>query len=349
MPKGEAVRTEHIIQSFVRMTTDPQWGVPTHIYCDNGGEYNWIDLTTSLSKLKHAVSVHVGEAPPDGNEGVHRARPYNARAKVIETRFAVLERSIFSQLPGYVGGDRMRKKTANQGHAPTPFPGDRTRIREAFDTALAYYHIKKQSGHLAGKSPNESFAAFVAAGWTATVLDPWELAVAFSREFVKPVRAGGTVRLDTVDFRADALQSLVGSKVLVRQPLFGDRQMLFVFSVDGQPLDIARPDLAYSFGDAAGAAEQSRRQSALLRDVRALKADADPDAGGERAMAEVVKLFGDPARALPPEAVIHVNPEISEAARMAKNAPARAQETRNRKQVQMAEKLQFLERLANAG
>ncbi len=42
-------------------------------------------------------------------------RAYNPQSKVIETLFASLEKSVFSQLPGYIGGNRMRKKVENQG------------------------------------------------------------------------------------------------------------------------------------------------------------------------------------------------------------------------------------------
>ena len=160
-----------------------------------------------------------------------------------------------------------------------PFSGDEARLREALATALAYHHAKPQAGHLGGVSPNARFAAFVADCWTATALDPWELAVAFSHLFVKPVRAGGTRRLGGTVFRADALQAFVGRKLLVRQPLFGDREMLFVFTGHGEPLAVGRPDLAYASGDPAGAGEQARRVKALTRDMRALEAGAGPAAG----------------------------------------------------------------------
>ena len=353
MPKGEMIRREHVIQSFVSMCSNPNWGVPSHLYMDNGGEYNWSEIATDLSKLKHSIDLHFDENPDDAALGSHRARPYNPQGKVIEGLFSNLERVAFAQLPGWIGGDRMRKKTANQGRAPQPYPGDEAQLRKALDTALAYYHAKPQAGHLANVSPNDRFAKFVGEGWTATVLDPWELAVAFSREMVKPVRTGGTLRLDNMDFRANELLSLVGHKVLVRQPMFGDRETLFVFTEDGEPLAIARPDVAYAFADSAGAEEQGRRAKALADEVKTLETEAQPAAaGGERAMADVVASLGSAPMAQPPGAVIRLNPHFSEAAQMAKDAPAREEEAFDRKRNLVRTQFAVLEqmdRMAKAG
>jgi hypothetical protein len=244
----------------------------------------------------------------------------------------------------------MRKKTTNHGREPTPFPGDEAQLRAALNTALAYYHVKPQTGHLAGASPNDCFARFVADGWTATLLDPQELAVAFSHQEVKPVRAGGRFRLNGTDYRADALQALAGRKVLVRRPMFGDRETLFVFTEFGEFVSIATPETTYAFGAEAGAGEQGRRAAALNRQVRALEAEARPAvAGGEKAIAEVVELYGAPVRALPPETVVRLDPEYSAAARMAKNAPARLSDEADRKQARREEEFAFLNRLAASG
>ena len=346
MPKGEMIRREHVIQSFVALCTDPNWGVPSQLYTDNGGEYNWMELAEDMGKLKRSIDVHCGENPDGDEKTIHRARPYNPQAKVIEGLFSTLERVAFAQLPGYIGGNRMRKKTANQGREPQPYPGDEAQLRKAIDGALAYYHLKPQSGHLNGKSPDARFAEFVAVGWHSTILDPWELSVVFSRELVKPVRTGGTIRLDSKDFRADALLSHVGRRVLVRQPLFGDRDALFIFTEHGEPIAMARPDNVYVFGDPRGAGEQSRREKALKTGLKALATEA-PRTDAEAVLAHVVALHGDPAQA-PTDGVIRLNPEFSEAARMAKEAPQRAEEQADRTLSYRAEKSALLARLRAA-
>jgi hypothetical protein len=52
-----------------------------------------------------------------GDKTIVRAKPYNARAKPIEGIFGVLETHHFAKLPGWVGGNRMKSKTANIGRA----------------------------------------------------------------------------------------------------------------------------------------------------------------------------------------------------------------------------------------
>ena len=346
MPKGQMIRTEHVVQSFVHFAGHPNWGAPTKVYGDNGGEYNWMDLTSDLNKLKQPIDVFGTQIRQANQNAVQRARPYNPQAKVIETFFSTLERVAISQLPGYIGGNRMRKKTANQGREPEPYSGDETQFRAAIETAVAYYNAKPQEGYLNGQSPNERFSQFVANGWRSTILDPWELSVAFSKEFVKQVHTGGTLKLSGAEYRADALQSLVGQRVLVRQPIFGDRETLFVFTEHGEPIAVARPDRLYAFGDPRGAGEQSRRQAALKSDVRALRSGT-ASLDGQETMADVVGMFGPSAQA-ETDGVIRLNPEFSEAARMARNAPAASEGDTFRKQSRRAEASEFRKRLLDA-
>ena len=122
MPKGRMISRREVAESFIAMCADPDWGVPTNIYADRGGEYNWLDLTQDLMRLKHRVAVWDRDARDDAPAGLHRSLPYNPQSKVIETTFSIIERSVFPQLPGHIGGDRMRKKTQNQGREPQPFP-----------------------------------------------------------------------------------------------------------------------------------------------------------------------------------------------------------------------------------
>jgi len=346
MPKGEMVRREHVIQSFVGLCTDQNWGVPSRIYIDNGGEYNWMELTEDMGKLKRSIDIRMGQIPADG-QTIHRARPYNPQAKVIESLFANVERVAFAQLPGYIGGNRMRKKTANQGREPAPYPGDEAQLRKAIDGAVAYYHAKPQSGHLNGKSPDACFAEFLAAGWHSTILDPWDLSVAFSRELVKPVRTGGAIRLDGKDYAADALLSYVGRRVLVRQPLFGNRELLFVFTEHGEPITLAQPSNVYAFGDPRGAGEQARREKLLKADLKAMAAQA-PHLDTEQSLADVVALHAEAVRA-PTDGVIRLAPNISEAAQMAKEAAPRAKEQQDRMLSERARKSAFLARLRAVG
>ncbi|HYH20428.1 MAG TPA: hypothetical protein VD995_17620 [Azospirillum sp.] len=142
MPKGQMIRREHVIQSFVAMCADPNWGVPTRLYVDHGGEYNWGEFIADLTKLKRAVEVR-DTSDLTADAGMRRSRPYNPQSKVIETLFAVLERTALAQIPGHIGGDRMKKKTENQGREPVPYPG----TFEDFKTSFAVNRLRKTSHH----------------------------------------------------------------------------------------------------------------------------------------------------------------------------------------------------------
>lgn len=321
MPKGQMIRREHVIESFVAMCSDQNWGVPSRLYVDNGGEYNWGEVVGDLCKIKDLSIRTARDLDADlVSSGMRKSRPYNPQSKVIESLFASLERVAFSQLPGHIGGDRMKKKTENQGKEPVPYPGGFDDYRQSLLTAIDYYHCKGQSGHLAGKSPAARFRKFVDEGWSSTTLDPAELAIVFSREDTRQVRPGGTFSWDGITYRHDALLALSGiGTVLVRAPLFGERTRLFVFDEDGAPLCIADPETTFDFDDIAGAGEQQRRTAELNRQIRALEASTDR-LDPEQVMAEVVAAHGPGAMA-PIGGTVTVNASVQGMARIAQKTP----------------------------
>ena len=175
--------------------------------------------------------------------------------------------------------DRFHKKTQNQGKTAVPYQGSLHDFKRAAADALRYYDAKPQSGHLAGKSPYGCFAKHVADGWRSIVLDPTELAVAFSIEASRWVTDSGRFEWKGVTYRHDALLSLAAvAKARVRQPIYGDRSRLFVLDDDGQFLCVAEPEGFYAFDDLRGAVEQQRRNAELNRQIRALEAEGDPRA-----------------------------------------------------------------------
>lgn len=275
MKKGEMIRREHVIESFVAMCADPSWGVPTKLYLDRGGEYNWGDFIEDLFKLKHKVFVDDMDRLGD-DSGIQRSRAYNPQSKIIETLFGILERSVLPQLPGHIGGNRMKKKTENQGKAPIPFNGCFEDFQKAYQTALNYYHVKpQQTGHIAGQSPNDRFSAFVKAGWKSLTLDQEELAVVFCKQAIRNVRAGA-FSWNRLIYRHDVLLSRAGiGKILVCEPLFGDKSKLYVYDENERPLCVAEPARAYFMGDVSGAGEQQRQTTEFNRQIRQLEAETD--------------------------------------------------------------------------
>lgn len=291
----QGIRREHVIESFAAMCADPAWGVPTRLYLDNGKEYVWTDAAADLLRLKHHVEVKFTGAGTQDEAGVRRARPYNPQAKIIETAFATLERSFLSQLQGFIGGNRMKKKVENQGQAPRSHGSDVTELFNSIAVAVDAYHAKPQSGdsHLGGQSPNDAFRGFVDGGWTSTTLDPFELELAFSNVETRTVRAGGVISCGGREFRHDAIEYLAGiGKVLVRVPLFGNRDQVYLFNEDEDFIGRALPVDPYTFGDISGAGEQQRQASVLRQQIQGLAADCDMTIDPQRLMEAAAAAHG---------------------------------------------------------
>lgn len=276
MPKGRMISRREVAESFTDLCGDPGWGVPSNIYADRGGEYNWLDLTQDLLTLKRQVAVWDQDALEDAPAGLRRSLPYNPQSKVIETTFSIIEGSVFPQLPGHIGGERMRKKTQNQGREPEPFPGDFDTFKRAVDVAVQYYHARpQQRGHIAGRSPNQAFREFIEAGWQSYTLDAASLAMVFCDREPRVVGPGGSVKWDTAIYRSDRLLSLAGTTVTIGAPFVGDGQAVFVFDDDGKPLCVAEPETVYPFDDGRGAGERQRQAAELRRQLRGMEGSAD--------------------------------------------------------------------------
>lgn len=329
-PKGEAVTRRDVLGSFAALCADPNWGVPGRLYLDNGSEYALFDtLADDMLALQRSFAPHMQvHNTKDLAAGVRKSRPYNPQSKVIETAFAVLERTVLSQVPGHIGGDRMKKKTQNQGKDPVPYDGDFTAFEAEFADWLAYYHNKPQSGHLAGKTPNDSLRAFIADGWQSVTLDPHQLEIAFSKVETRSVYPGGVFTIGGTEYRSDTLIALAGSgrKITIRVPLIGDGGRMYVFDEDDAFLDIATEPPRYAFGDPAGAKEQGR-QAGLLR--RAIAGQGPVPADTRDSMRAANAML--PAPQATSAGHMSINPEFQDAARRARALPdasARAEEDR---------------------
>lgn len=342
--KGEMIRREHVIESFVAMCADPNWGVPTRLYLDRGGEYNWGEFAEDLLKLKHKIAIF-GRDDFEADAGVYRSRAYNPQSKVIETLFATLERSVFAQFPGYIGGNRMKKKTENQGKAPKPYPGDFAAYQADLSTGLAYYHHKPQQGHLKGLSPNARFQEFIDAGWQSITLDPAELAVAFSKSEFREVYTGGEFTWGNEWFRHDLLISFAGDqKVLVRQPLFGDKSRLFLYTEDDEPIAVAERVQVFPFGDVAGAGEQQRQAKLSREQLRERESQTDKLKPLD-SMREAVAALGREPQA-DTAGVISISPQHRQMARIDQETPSVEDDSTRRYRDELSE---ILRQVANSG
>lgn len=286
-PKGRAVTRVEVAASFASMAS--QWGLPRRLYLDNGSEYSWAEMLSAFSELSRltgrAAVALVSDADSDtaavideARSLILRAKPYNAPAKPIEGIFSALA-PIVAMLPGYIGGDRMAKKSANIGIAPEPYPGTPSDFLGSFEVALNRYHNKKQSGALSGRSPREVYQGFVDAGWKATGVAESTLLLAFADEDRRQVRQGHirwtTPRGETLYYTHPALWAWPdpARPVQVRVARHDPR---FAFCFDGRALlCVATPDQSYGFTDRAGAREQGERQGRLLRMVSEMRRNCD--------------------------------------------------------------------------
>lgn len=348
LPKGQMIRREHVLTALRDMMADPAWGVPRGLYFDNGGEFRVgaaaDDLAhiAAMARTLGAVFDARDAADLSGEPGVINSEAYNPQSKVIESVFSAFTRSIEASYPGFVGGDRMAKKTTNQGRAPVPMRGSEAEVLAAYDEMVAFWNAKpQQRGAIAGRSPDKAFAAFVAGGWQAVTLDPGEFALAFGKDTLRQVKRGGELDVNGIAFRHDMLAAMVGESVRVRVPIL-DPSRIVVMDDKGAPLCVAREVESYGFRDLAGAGERKRRLRAGREAAQAAAAgaaDVDLRAARARAMAAL-----PPPAAPTPQAVVSLHPVLKAAATEPAQAPSKPAATRQSRQLEA-----FSEHLALAG
>ena len=286
-PKGKGIRAEHVIDSFIGMALDPNWGVPGMLYLDNGGEYNWasfIDDAMKLSLWAQECELQIRHLADDPEmsgsvQGMRRSviiksRPYNAPAKTIEGLFGVLERGVLPHLPGHIGGDRTAKKTANVGQPPKPYSAGFEAFQRDVNTALDYYHTITQSGHLNGRSPREAFSEALNDGWRSVGIDRHALEAVFAREVSRKV-VKGEIKVAGKHYSHSELLTRTGETVSVRIPIAGDRERLAVLEPSGLLICFAELEMPYDFLDPAGARRQSQRARDLNSQIAEMRRDTD--------------------------------------------------------------------------
>ena len=271
LPPGKMIARRHVVESFTAMAADPAWGVPETIYGDNGGEYAWLDEAADLAELARKARINGrlkvrDKADLDTGPALRRSRPYNPQAKAIEGIFGALEQGVLAQIPGHIGGERMSKKTQQQGREPEPFQGDEAALREALQTAVDYYHALPQQGHLADRSPAGAFAAHVDAGWKSVTLDPGQTELVFAR-LLNRIADRGTVSIEGRKWYGDALLSSTAERVHIRVPLAGDGSRVYAFADRDcrEFLGALAHDPVFDWNSAAGAKEQRRRAAEYKR------------------------------------------------------------------------------------
>lgn len=333
LPPGKGITQADIAASFVDMVQ--AWGLPKQLRLDNGKEYKWEVMIKGFQALAGLVSAfqafHVsvmdkGEAAEliDGEQfaAISRARPYNAPAKQIEHVFAIVEYLFFSMMTGWIGGDRMNKRTQNIGQDPKAYQGADDDFARDIGICLDLYRNTQQKD---GSSPNEKRRKAIAEGWKAIQVSRNDLIFAFSETQKAKVKTGGIAieeRGIKAWYRADIIIPLIGQTIEIRYAKWA-REALFYLDENGKLHAIPQAD-AYAQEDGLGAKEQSRLNGLKLAQVRQLKAQT-----------KSVDLLVEAARVndeMPPPPTLPAGPVITTAegeaignalAAMALPAPAR--------------------------
>lgn len=274
LEKGEGIKQVDVASSFAAMCQE--WGLPLSLYLDNGSEYSWHEMMVAFSEisrlaqgLRQEFTVADLSKSADAKELVGeqrqiiRAKPYNAPAKPIEGLFSVIENTVLRMLPGWTGGDRLRAKTHNVGHAPLPYSGSWEKFHADFETALSFYHNTPQNGTMGGHSPSDVFRAHIDAGWTKTHVEEQVLLLAFAKEDTRKTQRG-YVSWNGTEYFDEALLPLTGNTVIVRVAIH-DTRYAFVFDKARQLICAAEVAPVFGFLDTEGAKEQARRSKKVTR------------------------------------------------------------------------------------
>lgn len=281
LPKGRGIRQEDVTASFVAMVD--AWGLPRKQRLDHGKEFKWEAMTKGFQTLAALVeSFHSfqfsltgrGEAseflPAEQFPAISRARPYNAPAKQIEHVFGLVEQSFFSMMPGWIGGDRLNKRTHMQGADPVSHDGDDEAFQRDVDACLSLYRATPQAD---GSSPNEKRAKAISEGWKGVRVSRNDLIFAFSERHSAMVRTGG-IEYRGRWYRADFLVPLIGRKIEIMAAKWAPEAIYHVAT--DRTLHAIPEALPYGQSDGIGAKEQGRLAGLAKANIRQLKAQTHP-------------------------------------------------------------------------
>lgn len=298
---GTGVTQADVWDSFDEIVE--KWGLPTHLYLDNGSEYfgrpkrfgegvpnavmkgfnELTGLVLAMREFDDAIKAeftaefldgHPDAGPELRRNGVTRAMPYNAPGKTgIEGAFAALEK-VMKMGPGYIGGNRMNKRTHKLGKETPPWP-DIDSFVAAFTQFLAYWNGKEQRGNLDGISPNQAWADAQQDGWRAVKVEKMARLYAMS-ETIRCTVTRGTVTVDGCQYEDDALLKLSGKKIAVRYAKWAPEYL--IYSPDfSKPLDMVllKRSTRYHPFDQEGAREAARRNGVQRNHIRSLEAETE--------------------------------------------------------------------------
>lgn len=261
LDKGEGVRQEHVVEAFLAMVAEPNWGFPQGLYLDNGSEFGGFERIDRALQLLNEP----------GARTLIYAQPYNAAAKPIESLFARLDRYVFSLLPGYAGPDRMAKKTQSVGKPTAPFSGDWDQFCAVVGELIRAYNFRPVGGAWANRSPESWLSEKISNGWRPVTVAPAELDAAFAESDSRRVDRG-VLKIAGRRYTHDLLAALP-SRTVVDLALPWRRGAAPLANLGGSWVYL-QPERLYPARWIEGARESSRRQKLQADHVAALKRQA---------------------------------------------------------------------------
>ncbi len=267
LSKGQGIVQADVAESLAHVTMCPHGGIPEHFYLDNGSEYS--ALAASMARLEFLAQDQFG---------LTLAKPYSPTSKgSIEGLFNILEQ-VFKGLPGWIGGRRDNKKSANKGQTVAPYARGLDQLVEDVAACVAIYNSRPQGAgsRLAGLSPKEALEMKIeATGFRARQPSEEVFDLIFSRPETRTVTQS-SVQIDNRVYHGPCLHRMnPGEKVEVLLPLRNDRGYAWV-NLRGRAPERIEMAPTFAYGDRDGARYQASLEAASNRVVRDLARDLDP-------------------------------------------------------------------------
>ncbi len=259
--KGRGTTQLHCARSYIEIVTGDRFlrSVPRQLRLDNGPEYGdaWVDFAATIQRIAHVQA--------EAWNPISRCEIYNSRGKgTAEAIQGILNRNFFSAIAGHVGSDRTKKKSANLGREPEPFPGTPEELEAELQVQVQRYNNTRQgrNSHLHGKSPREALEGFIARGWRPVSIARHHLEACFSRPRHATVR-NGQFKIGGLWYAAPELLLLSGETIEIWEPLLGDGTLIPFFAERGGPLSWATLAPVFLEGDIAGAKQRASDRRAF--------------------------------------------------------------------------------------
>lgn len=247
--------TETILEAFARgvavKRNNPMWGVPSHLYIDNGKDYRGhrmeggrtvdYDLGTinsALTDLGLLKLLHIE---------VHHAQPYHGWVKPVERWFRTIEERYCRELPGYCGGDpKQRTENFDRQLKALQARGELLTLDEFADIfmndILPAYANHPHEGY-GGKTPAQRYAEIPKA---RSEVIGWNTLAAIKMESERRKVGPTGIKYDKKLFWHEELRHITNQWVTIRFNR-GDSRSITVCTLDGAFICEAEPKAYYRF------------------------------------------------------------------------------------------------------